>query len=73
MTTIKQLEETARQEEKTAEDYEDLARKGCARSEEYHLLAGLCKERRDEALLAIKVMKEAAQYNQFGKGEQDEQ
>ena len=72
MTTIEQLEETARQEEMTADHFNDLANKQPERYQHFKGLAALAKNNRDNALLAIKAIKEAAQYDQFGKGDQDE-
>lgn len=69
--TISQLEETVRQEERNAQDFQEHANKQPARAQEYRECAALALDRKEEAELTIKVIKEAAQYTEFGKEQDD--
>ena len=66
--TIPQLEETVRQEERNAQDFQAQASKHPAREQEYRDCAALAMDSKEQAELTIKVIKEAAQYTEFGKG-----
>ena len=66
--TIPHLEEVVRQEERNAHDFQEQANKQPARKQEFLDCAALALDSKEQAELTIKVIKEAAQYTEFGKG-----
>ena len=70
--TISQLEEVVLQEERNVQDFHEKASQTPSRKDEFLECAALASVRKEEAELAIKAIKEAAQYTEFGKDQDSE-